>query len=114
MTSRSNLGLTQITLQFDLSKSVDGASRDVQAAINAARVDLPVTLKTNPTYKKINPADAPIMILSLTSDTRSPSQIYDAVSAAVQQRLLQIPASAMPTWPGLPAGGAGRCRSGAP
>ncbi len=90
MTSRSNVGITQVTLQFDLSKSVDGAAREVQAAINAARADLPATLKTNPTYKKINPADAPIMILSLTSDTRSPSQIYDAVSAAVQQRLLQI------------------------
>jgi multidrug efflux pump len=69
---------------------VDGAARDVQAAINAARADLPATLRTNPTYRKANPADAPIMIIALTSDTRSPAEIYDAVSTIVQQRLLQV------------------------
>ncbi|PNU05587.1 efflux RND transporter permease subunit [Novosphingobium guangzhouense] len=91
MTSRSNVGITQITLQFDLARDIDGAAREVQAAINAARGDLPATLKANPTYRKINPSEAPILILSLTSDTRSPAQIYDAVSTAVQQRLLQVP-----------------------
>lgn len=91
LTSRSNVGITQITLQFDLSRDADSAARDVQAAINAARGDLPATLRTNPVYRKINPAAAPILILSLTSATRSPAQIYDAVAATVQQRLLQVP-----------------------
>jgi multidrug efflux pump len=91
LTSRSNVGITQITLQFDLSRNADSAARDVQAAINAARGDLPATLRTNPGYRKINPAAAPILILSLTSSTRSPAQVYDAVAATVQQRLLQVP-----------------------
>jgi multidrug efflux pump len=90
MTSQSGVGQTRITLQFDLSRSVDGEARDVQAAINAARADLPATLRTNPTYRKANPADAPIMIVALTSKTRSPAEIYDAVSNVVQQRLLQV------------------------
>ena len=90
MTSRSSLSSTSITLQFDLSRDIDGAARDVQAAINAARADLPAALKTNPTYHKANPAEAPILILALTSPTRSPDQIYDAVSNIVQQRLLQV------------------------
>jgi len=90
MTSRSGLGSSSITLQFDLSRDIDGAARDVQAAINAARADLPVSLKANPTYRKQNPAEAPILILALTSPTRSPDQIYDAVSNIVQQRLLQV------------------------
>ncbi len=90
MTSRSGIGSTRITLQFDLSRDIDGAARDVQAAINAARIDLPATLHTNPTYRKANPAAAPILILSLTSDTRTPTEIYDAVSNIVQQRLLQV------------------------
>jgi multidrug efflux pump len=90
MTSQSGIGTTRITLQFDLSRDIDGAARDVQAAINAARADLPATLRTNPTYRKANPADAPIMILALTSDTRSPASIYDAVSNVIQQRLLQV------------------------
>ena len=90
MTSQSGVGTTRITLQFDLSRDINGAARDVQAAINAARADLPATLRVNPTYRKVNPADAPIMILALTSDTRSPAQIYDAVSTVVQQRLLQV------------------------
>lgn len=90
MTSRSGLGSSQITLQFDLSRNIDGAARDVQAAINAARADLPATLKSNPSYRKANPAEAPVLILALTSATRSPSEIYDAVSNVVQQKLLQV------------------------
>ena len=90
MTSSSSLGRSQITLQFNLDRNIDGAARDVQAAINAARADLPATLRTNPTYRKVNPAEAPIMILALTSQTRTPGQIYDAVSNIVQQRLLQV------------------------
>ncbi len=90
MTSQSGIGSTRITLQFDLSRDIDGAARDVQAAINAARADLPATLRTNPTYRKANPADAPILILALTSPTRSPASIYDAVSNVIQQRLLQV------------------------
>ncbi|MFT3977352.1 MAG: efflux RND transporter permease subunit [Sphingomonas bacterium] len=90
MTSRSGVGSASITLQFDLSRDIDGAARDVQAAINASRADLPATLRTNPSYRKANPAEAPIMILALTSPTRSPSDIYDAVSTVVQQKLLQV------------------------
>ena len=69
MTSPSSVGSTRITLQFDLNRNIDGAARDVQAAINAARADLPTSLRSNPTYRKVNPADAPILILALTSDT---------------------------------------------
>ncbi|HEU4624454.1 MAG TPA: efflux RND transporter permease subunit [Steroidobacteraceae bacterium] len=90
MTSSSSLGRTRITLQFNLDRDIDGAARDVQAAINAARADLPATLKSNPTYRKVNPADSPIMILALTSKTRTPGQIYDATSNIIQQRLLQV------------------------
>ena len=90
LTSQSGIGSTRITAQFDLSRNIDGAARDVQAAINAARADLPATLKTNPSYRKINPADAPIMIIALTSKTRTPSEIYNAVSNVVQQKLLQV------------------------
>jgi multidrug efflux pump len=90
MTSQSGIGSAQITLQFDLSRDVDGAARDVQAAINAARVDLPATLKSNPTYRKMNPADAPVIILALTSKTRSSAEIYDAVSNVIQQSLSQV------------------------
>ncbi|MDB5714502.1 MAG: nodulation protein [Sphingomonadales bacterium] len=91
MTSQSSLGSTRITLQFDLSKNIDGAAREVQAAINASRVDLPATLKQNPTYRKVNPANQPVITLALTSDTRTPGQVYDAVSNIIQQRMLQIP-----------------------
>ena len=91
MTSSSSVGRTQITLQFNLDRDINGAARDVQAAINAARADLPATLRTNPTYRKVNPAEAPIMIIALTSKTRTPGQIYDSVSNIVQQRLLQVP-----------------------
>jgi multidrug efflux pump len=91
MTSASSLGSTSITLQFDLSRNIDGAARDVEAAINAARSYLPANLPSNPTYRKVNPADAPIMILGLTSNNYGPDQLYDAASSVIQQRLSQIP-----------------------
>ncbi|UYY76014.1 efflux RND transporter permease subunit [Sphingomonas sp. R1] len=90
MTSSSSLGTTRITLQFDLSVNIDAAAREVQAAINAARADLPATLKQNPTYRKVNPANQPVITLALWSDTKTAGQIYDAVSNTVQQRMLQI------------------------
>ncbi|MDB6031990.1 MAG: acriflavin resistance protein [Verrucomicrobiales bacterium] len=90
MTSASYLGSTTITLQFDLNRNIDGAARDVQAAISAARANLPSNLPNNPTYRKVNPADAPILILALTSDVYDRGQLYDAASTIVQQRLLQI------------------------
>jgi len=90
MTSGSNLGTTSITLQFDLSRNIDGAARDVQAAINAARANLPANMPSNPTYRKVNPADAPIIILALTSDIYNRGQLYDAASTIMQQKLLQI------------------------
>ena len=90
MTSSSSMGSARINLQFDLNRKIDAAAREVQAAINAARVDLPATLRSNPTYRKANPSDAPIVILALTSKTRSPGQIYDAVSNLVQQKLAQV------------------------
>ncbi len=90
MTSASYLGFTSITLQFDLSRNIDGAARDVQAAINAARANLPSNLPQNPTWRKVNPADAPVLIVALTSDIYSRGQLYDAASTIMQQRLLQI------------------------
>jgi multidrug efflux pump len=90
MTSSSSLGSTRITLQFDLSRDIDGAARDVQAAINAARIDLPPTLRSNPTYRKVNPAEAPVMILALTSATMTQGQMYDAASTIMQQKLSQV------------------------
>ena len=90
ITSSSAVGSTRVTLQFGLDRDIDGAARDVQAAINAARADLPSSLRRNPTYRKVNPADAPIMILSLTSDTLTRGQIYDAASTIMQQKLSQI------------------------
>ncbi len=90
MTSSSSLGSTRIILQFDLDRDIDGAARDVQAAINAARADLPAALPSNPTYRKANPSDAPIMILALTSDTASPARLYDLASTVLQQALSQI------------------------
>ncbi len=90
MTSTSMLGLTNITLQFDLSRQIDGAARDVQGAIMAARSDLPVNLPTSPTYRKINPADAPILILSLTSELVSRGRMYDVASSILQQKLSQV------------------------
>jgi multidrug efflux pump len=90
MTSNSSLGSTRITLQFGLDRDIDGAARDVQAAINAARVDLPTSLRSNPTYRKVNPADAPIMILALTSHTLSPGQLYDSAATILEQKLSQV------------------------
>ena len=90
MTSSSSLGSTNITLQFDLSRNVDAAARDVQAAINAARGNLPANLPSNPTYKKVNPADAPILILALTSDVLGQAQMYDIASSILAQKLSQI------------------------
>ena len=90
ITSQSSLGNTRITLQFDLNRSVDGAARDVQAAIQAARRELPSSLPNNPTYRKVNPADAPSIILAMTSDTLTQGQIYDAASTVVAQKISQI------------------------
>src|SRR6202142_2214398 len=91
MTSASSLGTTSVTIQFDLSRNIDGAARDVEAAINAARTYLPANLPANPTYRKVNPADAPIMILGLTSDKFGPDKMYDEASTIIQQKLSQIP-----------------------
>lgn len=91
MTSNSSNGTTRVTLQFDLNRKIDAAAREVQAAINATRSDLPATLRSNPTYRKANPAAAPVIILALTSKTRSPGQIYDDVSNLVQQKIAQVP-----------------------
>jgi len=90
MTSSSVLGSSSIQLQFDLNRDINGAARDVQAAINAARANLPANLPSNPTYRKFNPADAPIMIIALTSDIYDRGQLYDTASTIIQQRLLQI------------------------
>jgi multidrug efflux pump len=90
MTSSNTVQNTRITLQFDLNRNIDGAARDVQAAINAARADLPSSLRTNPSYRKVNPADAPIAILALTSDTLTQGQIYDAASTVLTPALSQI------------------------
>ncbi len=90
MTSSSSLGGTSITLQFDLSRNIDGAARDVEAAINAARSYLPANLPANPTYRKVNPADAPIMILGLTSDKYNTPKLYDEASTVIEQKLSQI------------------------
>jgi multidrug efflux pump len=90
MTSQSAVGSTRITLQFGLDRDIDGAARDVEAAINAARADLPTNLRSNPTYRKVNPSDAPIMILALTSKTLTRGQIYDAADSVIEQKLSQI------------------------
>jgi len=90
MTSQSGIGQTRITLQFDPGRSIDGAARDVQAAIVAARADLPANLRSNPTYRKVNPADAPILILAMTSKTLTQGQMYDAASNVFQQQLSQL------------------------
>jgi multidrug efflux pump len=90
MTSQSGIGQARITLQFDLNRDIDGAARDVQAAIVAARADLPSSLRSNPTYRKVNPADAPILILALTSQTLTQGQMYDAASNVFQQQLSQL------------------------
>jgi multidrug efflux pump len=91
MTSTSAVGNSRITLQFGLDRDINGAARDVQAAINASRADLPTSLKSNPIYRKVNPADSPILILALTSETRRQGQLYDEASNVMQQRLSQLP-----------------------
>ena len=90
MTSSSSLGQTSVTLQFDLSRNIDAAARDVEAAINGARGYLPANLPSNPTYRKVNPADSPIMIIALTSDKLPPPALYDAASTVLMQRISQI------------------------
>ena len=90
MTSSSSAGSTRITLQFGLSRDIDAAGREVQAAINAARADLPSSLRSNPTYRKVNPADAPILILTMTSATLSQGQLYDSAATVLQQKLSQV------------------------
>ncbi|MEO6972196.1 MAG: efflux RND transporter permease subunit, partial [Rhodoferax sp.] len=90
LTSSSSLNSTRITLQFDLSRNIDGAARDVQAALNAARTLLPTGMPSNPTYRKVNPADAPILILSLTSDTMGQGRMYDAADSILAQKLAQV------------------------
>ncbi len=90
MTSTSSVGQARIVLQFGLDRDINGAARDVQAAINAARADLPTSLRSNPTYRKVNPADAPVLILALTSKTLTRGQVYDAASNVLGQRLSQI------------------------
>ncbi|AUT59827.1 efflux RND transporter permease subunit [Paraburkholderia terrae] len=90
MTSSSSVGSARITMQFGLNRNIDGAARDVQAAINAARADLPASLRSNPTYHKVNPADAPILILALTSKTMTAGQLYDSAATVLQQSLSQV------------------------
>jgi multidrug efflux pump len=90
ITSQSSSGQTRITLQFDLDRDINGAARDVQAAINAASADVSTSLSSNPSYRKVNPADAPLMILALTSKTLTRGQLYDAASNVLQQRLSQL------------------------
>jgi multidrug efflux pump len=90
MTSQSSTGATHVTLQFGLDRDIDGAARDVEAGINAARADLPTALRSNPTYRKINPADAPILILALTSKTLTAGQVYDAAETILSQKLSQV------------------------
>ena len=107
MTSSSSLGSTSVILQFDLNRDINAAARDVQAAINAARSQLPADLPGQPTYRKVNPADAPIIILSLTSDNIPQAQIYDAADSILAQKLAQVEGvgqvftwgSSRPGWP---------------
>src|SRR6185369_13776496 len=90
MTSSSSLGATSITLQFDLNRNIDAAARDVQAAINAARGQLPSNLPQNPNWRKVNPADSPIMILAMTSDVMTQPQMYDVGDTILAQKIAQI------------------------
>src|SRR5213075_353104 len=90
MTSSSGFGNTNVILQFDLNRDINAAARDVQAAINAARSQLPADLPGQPTYRKVNPADAPILMFSLTSDNIPPAQIYDAADSVLAQKLAQV------------------------
>jgi multidrug efflux pump len=90
LTSQSGIGTTRITVQFGLNRNINGAARDVEAAIQAARADLPTTLHSNPTYHEMNPADAPIMVLALTSNTLTPGQLYDAADTVLEQQFSQV------------------------
>src|SRR5207244_2000930 len=90
MTSSSSVGSTSIVLQFELNRNIDAAARDVQAAINAARGQLPTNLPNNPSYKKVNPSDAPILMLALTSDLVDKARMYDIASSILQQKVLQV------------------------
>src|SRR6201997_138192 len=90
MTSSSQLGSSNITMQFDLNRNIDAAARDVQAAINAARSQLPANLPSNPTYRKVNPSDSPILILALSSDTVPVAQMYDVADSILSQKLSQV------------------------
>jgi multidrug efflux pump len=90
MSSVSTMGSTMITIQFDLSRNIDAASRDIQAAINSARTQLPANLPSNPWYRKFNPSDSPVVVLALTSDTRTKSQMYDIATVILQQKLSQV------------------------
>src|SRR5277367_2447363 len=99
MTSYSSTGTTGVVLQFDLSRDINGAARDVQAAINAARSQLPANLPSNPGYYKVNPADSPIMIIALTSDTMNVPQLYDACDSILAQKIAQVPGVGQ-TWCG--------------
>jgi multidrug efflux pump len=91
MTSSNSIGSTDITIQFELNRNIDGAARDVQAAINAARSYLPINLPSNPSYRKVNPADSPVMILGLTSSIYDKGHLYDAASTIMEQKLSQVP-----------------------
>jgi multidrug efflux pump len=106
MTSSSTLSTTSVTLQFDLSRNIDGAARDVEAGINAARSYLPANLPANPTYRKVNPADSPIMIIGLQSDVYDVPALYDEASTVIEQRISQISGVGQVTAVGasLPAG----------
>src|SRR5438034_2384929 len=106
MTSTSQLGSTNITLQFDLNRNIDAAGRDVQAAINAARGQLPADLPGQPTYRKVNPADAPILILALTSDILTLPKMYDTADSILAQKLAQIDGVGQ-----VFVGGGAHCRS---
>src|SRR5450432_49357 len=90
MTSTSSLGSVRVNLQFNIGRDINGAARDVQAAINAARADLPTALRSNPTYRKFNPASAPILIYTLTSNTLTPAELYDTASTVLAQKLSQV------------------------
>ena len=90
MTSTSSLGSARVNLQFNIDRNINGAARDVQAAINASRADLPTSLRTNPSYRKFNPASAPVLIFTLTSSTLTPAELYDAASTVIAQKLSQV------------------------
>src|SRR5271165_439707 len=90
LTSTNFVGSSMVVVQFDLNRDINGAARDVEAAIQAARADLPTTLRNNPTYRKYNPADSPILILALKSDTLTTAQLYDSADTVIEQQLSQV------------------------